>query len=1209
MRRRAWLHALAATTALALVPAWGWAQITITPDVGGLRGLGTNVTQSGQVFTVDGGTLAGANLFHSFSQFSLGQGATAQWTRAGDAAAVRNVINRVTGGQASTIAGTIDSTALPNASFFFINPAGIVFTAGAVVNVPGAAYFSTAGELRLADGARFAVAAPDGSTLSMAAPESFGFVGGQGAISLEGVRDTFTPGAVAALSLTASDVRVDGSQFFVSGLDLIAVGGGAATVGLADPLAGAGGAGAVEIQDSLIATTPGAGVSRPLRVGGGTVSLNGATLASDTGGPTRGGDVLVQAGVVRLSNSGTIGAATRGVARGGDVSILAGDIQATGGILYTLADQGDGGRLSLDADTITLTDVTLSSNAAGAGVGGDIEVVAGTLLGTNVIAISQGFGAGAGGDVILAAEDLELVEAVGITGALGAGSPGDVAILGDRISISGGSYGSSPGGATASGNLTIAGDTSLEIFGSILTASTFSDEAAGVITLRAPDLYLGGVFIDSNSFAGGAAGQVTVDGGDIVFDEVRLEAESQGAITGDQGRVRISASGDILFRLSDITSASRGQAQGGVVEVSGGNVTLDDTRINSDTFGDGDGGAVSIKATGDFRMSNGAISSDAVVFTGDAGDVTVEAGSIHLDFSAAITSDTFDQGAAGNVTIRAGEILLEDGATIRSTAQEGTGGSGTVSVDATSLTLTDATITSDTRTPGDAGNVVIRTGDLLVAGQGRMFTFISSDTLGAGDAGGVTIEARSIVLRDQGYVSSNAFSDGAGGPVTIRTGSLLVQDGSYVAADTMGIGRAGDVSVTAEDLQVVGNGGSDLTYISSDGLGGGDAGTVTIDAKSLKVDMRGFISSDTYDFGKGGDVTVRADSVVFANEGFIRSGTFSNGDAGNILVEARALTLVDGGTISSEALVGSVGNAGTVAIFADTLSVGDLSRVSTSTAGDGNAGSVAIAAQTLIVEGGLISSASDEGATGASNALFIEADAISLTNAGGISTVSTNANMAGQIDITVGSLTIEGAGSGISSSNEAEGAGDAGSIFVDAAGIRIANGGAILTNSQAGAAGEIDLRLPSGSILTLEGADLPGSIETSSGPGTGGRITIASPLAIVSNGGSILALGQQAGANVVIQSRYFINSTDRSNVVAVDGEIRLETGLYDVSSGVVSRDLSVLDASKVLRGQCPAARSAGAVSQLISRPVGPYVRETEGAGPTPAPPASPGACP
>jgi hypothetical protein len=126
---------------------------------------------------------------------------------------------------------------------------------------------------------------------------------------------------------------------------------------------------------------------------------------------------------------------------------------------------------------------------------------------------------------------------------------------------------------------------------------------------------------------------------------------------------------------------------------------------------------------------------------------------------------------------------------------------------------------------------------------------------------------------------------------------------------------------------------------------------------------------------------------------------------------------------------------------------------------------------------------------------------------------------------------------------------------------------------------------------TVSTADAPGTIQTSSGVGTGGRITIASPLAIASNGGSILALGQQRGANVAIRAKYFINSSDRLNTVAVDGEFHLVAGLYDVSAGTVSRDLSVLDASKVLRGQCPVARATGQVSQLVTRQVGPYILE------------------
>ncbi len=167
----------------------------------------------------------------------MGAGDTAQWVRsAGGGAGVSNVINRVTGGQVSQIAGTLDSTGLPNANFYFINPAGIVFSTGARVNVPSAAYFSTAGELRFADATKFAIATPGGSTLSIAAPQSFGFVGGQGAISINGVAQDFAPPS-AALSFAASDVQVANAHLLQRGLDLTAVGPGAAQVSLLDPTA------------------------------------------------------------------------------------------------------------------------------------------------------------------------------------------------------------------------------------------------------------------------------------------------------------------------------------------------------------------------------------------------------------------------------------------------------------------------------------------------------------------------------------------------------------------------------------------------------------------------------------------------------------------------------------------------------------------------------------------------------------------------------------------------------------------------------------------------------------------------------------------------------------------------------------------------------------------------------------------------------------
>ncbi len=76
----------------------------IRPDVDPAKSLGTTVTAAGRVRTIDGGRLSGPNLFHSFSKFDLGAGDVARWQHSGgDPSKIGNVVNRVTGGTASSM--------------------------------------------------------------------------------------------------------------------------------------------------------------------------------------------------------------------------------------------------------------------------------------------------------------------------------------------------------------------------------------------------------------------------------------------------------------------------------------------------------------------------------------------------------------------------------------------------------------------------------------------------------------------------------------------------------------------------------------------------------------------------------------------------------------------------------------------------------------------------------------------------------------------------------------------------------------------------------------------------------------------------------------------------------------------------------------------------------------------------------------------------
>ncbi|OCQ92476.1 hypothetical protein BCD67_07430, partial [Oscillatoriales cyanobacterium USR001] len=113
------------------------APITAAPD-----GTNTAITQQQNRFDITGGKTSGdgANLFHSFQQFGLSEGQIANFI---SNPAIRNILGRVVGGDASIINGLIQLTG-GNSNLFLINPAGIIFGQSAQLNVPASFTATTA---------------------------------------------------------------------------------------------------------------------------------------------------------------------------------------------------------------------------------------------------------------------------------------------------------------------------------------------------------------------------------------------------------------------------------------------------------------------------------------------------------------------------------------------------------------------------------------------------------------------------------------------------------------------------------------------------------------------------------------------------------------------------------------------------------------------------------------------------------------------------------------------------------------------------------------------------------------------------------------------------------------------------------------------------------------------------------------------------------
>ncbi|HEY3947675.1 hypothetical protein, partial [Phenylobacterium sp.] len=762
--------------------------------------------------------------------------------------------------------------------------------------------------------------------------------------------------------------------------------------------------------------------------------------------------------------------------------------------------------------------------------------------------------------------------------------------------------------------------------------------------------------------AGGGA--LRIGGGAVTFDGATLVSTTTGSLAGAD--LTVTATGTLtLLNTSRLGATTTGAGAGGDVILTAQTISADngsafvlnqadgpsgrlsltaDAIALSDSFtassnsnGAGAGGAIAITARSTLSMDNAFAVAEALS-SGHGGDLTVTAPVMTLN-GALATTGGLSSGKPGNVLISGGTISATNG--LLGSAPGATNDTGNLDIEAsTSFTGAGVSMTAATFSAGAAGTITIAAPKISLQGG-----FIETDSFGAGGVGTITLQGGDIALSgaqieaeargttasqlglvqlkatgniniSQGLIASDAFSTSSGGTVSI-SGANITLDNARVESNSAGPGSGGQLILKASGTLHIGDGST----VSSDAQSTGDAGDVTLTGQTIAIDSDAVVSSDTLASGRSGAVTVGA-TTLNVSAGAISSSTFGDGPAGNVSVTADTITVDQGAAMVSEALDFSTGRAGQVTVNAGTLKVATDGLISTTSAGAGDAGAVTIKATSLSVDGGEISSEAANGSTGASGALTISAPTISVTGGGVISTLSNDTRPAGQITVTAGDLTVSGTGSAISSENQAGNrafgnrrgqVGDAGAIQLTADRITVADGGAISTNSFAGAAGEIGISIQTPGVLVLQGASAPGTIQTSSGPGTGGKITIDEPLAVVSNGGSILALGQLNGANVDIDSKYFINSTDRLNTIEVAGEIHLQAGLYDVSSGTISRDVSVLDASKVLRGQCPAVRAAGAASQLVTRPVGPYVRQPAPEAAKSAPhgadkPGAPGDC-
>jgi len=266
-----------------------------------------------------------------------------------------------------------------------------------------------------------------------------------------------------------------------------------------------------------------------------------------------------------------------------------------------------------------------------------------------------------------------------------------------------------------------------------------------------------------------------------------------------------------------------------------GALTITSGKIDTDTFCSGNAGDVTIRA-GSLSIDGSAnphaltgIFSDSNGYSGDLTDAGGNAGSVNIDVTGRLSlihlgkigAATLTRGGGGDIDIQAGSINI-DGALTGITAQAlGLGNGGSITIDAGSVALANhGTITSSSRF-SNAGSIVIDAssnltlqagGDLTTQAEanggditlnvGSLVYLIGSEiTAAAGKNGGnILIDPEFVVLNDS-LISANA-AVGQGGNITIISNYFFNTNSSITAT---GNTDDGTITITAPDFDLAGN--------------------------------------------------------------------------------------------------------------------------------------------------------------------------------------------------------------------------------------------------------------------------------------------------------------------------------------------------------------------------------------------------------------------
>ncbi|KPQ34804.1 MAG: Large exoproteins involved in heme utilization or adhesion [Phormidium sp. OSCR] len=824
----------------------------ITPDA--TLPENSRVTSEGSQLTIDGGTRAGSNLFHSFENFNL----PANWqAHFNNPATVERIITRITGNQASQLDGLLRAN--HQASLIFLNPNGIEFGESAQLQLGGSFIASTAEALLFDDGRQYNAVSPslDEPLLTVTVPVGLQFGNNPASIRNQSLASSSlipsldvpltlpnAPGLTVApgqtLALFGGDIHLEAGNLSSFGGQVIL---GSFSDNSQITWQRQPDTGLVLNPDSTVAggtvtLSQGATVSSS-GLGGGAIDLYGdrihieeaASLRADTFGPIDGQGITITAQEFQMSDRAFISSSSFSSGAGGDIS-LSGD---------RLAMQGTQPGILLAQLLNGTFDPTQPQDgiyalSLGSGTGGEVIVTGANVdISEGSVILTTALNQGRGGDIEINATAFRLSDSsLLISGTTATGQSGDIRLRVDQLQVQNGgivSTASSATGTAPSGNLDVIADRiALErtpagaiIPGGLFTA-TLGRGNAGNLSIQTRQLEAqGGIQISASSSSAGQGGNLRIDAsesislGDSSDDGIWLSgifttsslldvAGQQG--TASAGSLDINTQRLILNDGARISAATAGEGAAGRLtirasesieltgEVLSGRGRREPTALFAESRGAGEAGNLQV-ITPWLRVRDGAEVTVRGQGTGAAGNLEVIADRIDILNNAEIGASTVD-GAGGNVRLNFRELTLDAQAQV-SVSSLGQGNAGDVELQGQQLTMNNGRIAA-TSILGQGGNLNITLENVAILRQtSQLSTRAGTAATAGGDGGNMSLQLGAIALLDGSSIDANAFQ-GSGGNIQVATQGLFLGQNSQITASSQ-FGVDGTVTIQTPDAE------------------------------------------------------------------------------------------------------------------------------------------------------------------------------------------------------------------------------------------------------------------------------------------------------------------------------------------------------------------------------------------------------------------------